>query len=141
MRPALAVVLMLCAVALIRAQPPKDPPAKDLPVETEPVKRYGVNGRIKAYPQDTPKAALKSTLAAIEKSDYSYLVAQLLDPKFVDETVIERAKEFEARARGSRNLARGSATSSLAQPQQNRGRRSRPARRECVPARGLREGP
>jgi hypothetical protein len=97
MRLAFAVVLVFGAAALISAQPPKGPPPKDtLPKDPDP--RYGVNPRVKAYPQDTPRAALKSTLTAIEKADYSYLVAQLLDPKFVDDAVAERAKLFEAGA-------------------------------------------
>jgi hypothetical protein len=97
MRSALAVVLVLGAVGLSGAQPPKEPPGKE-PLPTEPAPRYGVNARAKAYPQDTPKVALKSALAAIEKADYAYLVAQLLDPKFVDAAVLERAKQFEAGA-------------------------------------------
>jgi hypothetical protein len=96
MRPVFAVVLVLGFTVLSGAQPPKDPP-KDPPKE-EVGARYGVNARAKAYPQDTPKAALKSTLLALEKADYSYIVAQLLDPKFVDEAVLERAKQFEAGA-------------------------------------------
>jgi hypothetical protein len=95
MRSALAVVFLLGATALTGAQPV--PPARE-PGEVVLVKRYGVNPRIKAYPQDAPKVALKSALLAIEKADYPYLVAQLLEPKFVDETVRERAKQFEAGA-------------------------------------------
>jgi hypothetical protein len=95
MRPALAGVLLFGAAALSGAQPV--PPAKE-PGANDPVPRYGVNPRVKAYPQDTPKAALRSVLAAVEKVDYTYLAAQLLDPKFVDETVAKRAKQFEAGA-------------------------------------------
>src|SRR5688500_16678115 len=68
MRAAFAVVLVLGAAALTHAQPPREAP-KDAPP------RYGVNARAKAYPQETPKAALKSALLAVEKADYSYLVA------------------------------------------------------------------
>jgi hypothetical protein len=91
MRPALAVLITLGAGALGGAQPR---PGKE-PTPEELVPRYGVNARAKAFPQDTPKAALKSALAAVEKADYSYLVAQLLDPKFTDAAVDERAKRFE----------------------------------------------
>lgn len=97
MRLAFAVVLLLGAAAPTHAQPPKDPPPKD-PGSKDPEPRYGVNPRAKAYPQDTPKTALRSALSAIENADYTYLVAQLLDPKFVDEAVLERAKLFEAGA-------------------------------------------
>jgi hypothetical protein len=96
MRAAFAVVLSLGAAALIHAQPPKDPPVAVIPKDAPP--RYGVNPRAKAFPQDTPKAALKSALSAVEKADYSYLVAQLLDPKFVDAAVLNRAQGFVAAA-------------------------------------------
>jgi hypothetical protein len=83
MRPALAAVLVLSAFALAAAQPPK-------PVEP----RFGVKHRDKAYPQATPKAALKSAIDAIEAADFAYLVAHLLDPKFVDATVDDRQKQL-----------------------------------------------
>jgi hypothetical protein len=60
--------------------------------------RYGINPRVKSYPQDTPKAVLKSVVAAIENADYSYLVAQLLEPRFVDDGVADRGRPFEAGA-------------------------------------------
>lgn len=83
MRPALAAVLVLSAFALATAQPPK-------PVEP----RYGVKHRDKAYPQATPKDALKSAIGAIEDADFSYLVAHLLEPKFVDGAVADRQKQL-----------------------------------------------
>jgi hypothetical protein len=79
MRPALAAALVLSAFALAAAQPPK---------MVEP--RYGVKHRDKAYPQATPKAALKSALDAIDDADFAYLVAHLMEPKFVDTAVAER---------------------------------------------------
>lgn len=85
MRTAFATAILLGAAVLAHGQPPKDP---------EP--RYGVKARAKQYPQETPKAALKSALAAIEAGDYPYFVAQLLDPKFVDTAVTDRIKLFEA---------------------------------------------
>jgi hypothetical protein len=84
MRTAFAVILLLSSAALTDAQPPK---------ELQP--RYGVKVRLKQYPQNTPKATLKSAVAAIEESDYAYLVGQLLDPKFVDDAIAERIKIFE----------------------------------------------
>jgi hypothetical protein len=116
MRSAFAALVILGVAALTAAQPPKEapkeppkeppkeapkePPKKDVPKdESEPVKdlgpRYGVNPRVKAYPQATPKEALRSALLAIERVDYSYLAAQLLDPALVDKEVGERAKSFE----------------------------------------------
>jgi hypothetical protein len=83
MRPALAAVLVLSTFALVAAQPPK-------PVEP----RYGVKHRDKAYPQATPKAALKSALDAIDDADFAYLVAHLMDPKFVDGAVTDRQKQL-----------------------------------------------
>jgi hypothetical protein len=83
MRTAIAGVVLLGAVALTHAQPAKEP---------EP--RYGIKARVKQYKQGTPKEALKSTLAAIDAGDYPYLVSQLLDPKFVDEAVAERARDY-----------------------------------------------
>jgi hypothetical protein len=91
MRTAFAAAILLGAAALTHAQP-----NRGLPKGPEP--RYGVKARLKAYSQATPKEALKSAVAAIEDADYSYLVAQLLDPKFVDTAVAERAKLFEPRA-------------------------------------------
>jgi hypothetical protein len=87
MRAAFAVALLLGAGAMAAAQPPQDP---------QP--RYGVKPRVKAYPQGSPREALRSALAAADAADYPYLVAQLLDPKFVDAAVADRAKGFEASA-------------------------------------------
>jgi hypothetical protein len=84
MRAASAVALLLGLGALAAAQPAKGPES-----------RHGVKPRAKQYPQETPRAALRSALLAVEKGDYEYLVAQLLDPKFVDDAVSERAKLFE----------------------------------------------
>jgi hypothetical protein len=86
MRAAFAVVLLVGVGALAHAQP------------NEPEPRYGVKPRFKQYPQATPKEALRSALAAVEKGDYAYLAAHLLEPKFVEEAVVERARLFEAAA-------------------------------------------
>ncbi len=87
MRTAFAAVVLLGASALIHAQPPKDP---------DP--RYGVTARVKIYSQATPKATLKTALELIEAGEYPYFVAHVLDPKFVDEVVTDRAKTLEAAA-------------------------------------------
>jgi hypothetical protein len=112
MRTAFAALVLFGFVALTGAQPPKDPPPKDPKKDPEPKApakdpepdyvapkapepRYGVKPRLKQYPQDSPKVVLKAALAALDAGDYQYLVAQLLDPKFVDDGVTERAKLFE----------------------------------------------
>lgn len=92
MRTAFVVALLLGSVALAGAQPGKDPPPVAISKDPEP--RYNVRARTKQFPQGTPKEALKSVLAAVEQNDYAYLVAQLLDPKFVDAAATERAKDF-----------------------------------------------
>jgi hypothetical protein len=85
MRTALVAGVLLAACGLVAAQPAKEPEA-----------RYGVSAKPKLYPQGTPKEALKSAVGLIDKGDYAYLVAHLLDPKFVDQRVADRAKLFEA---------------------------------------------
>jgi hypothetical protein len=84
--------MLLCgSVALAQ-----DPKAPDLPKEIPP--RFGIPPKAKAYPQDTAKQALLSTIEAIEKGDLKYVLAHLLDPGFVELRVAERAKQFEAPA-------------------------------------------
>lgn len=105
MRLAFAALIMVGAAALISGQPPKDPPPKGAPPkggkddEYVPPKaaapRYGVNPRVKAFPQSTPKETLRSALEAIEKAEYAYLAAHLLDATVVDAAVAERARQFE----------------------------------------------
>jgi hypothetical protein len=77
-----ATVFLTLTTALCAQAPP------------EPQTRYGMKARLKQYPQETPKDTLKSVLTAIEGQDFSYLVAHLLDPKFVDDAVKERAQEL-----------------------------------------------
>lgn len=83
MRASLTVAVFLAITASLVAQPLQEPQA-----------RYGMKARLKQYPQETPKETLKSALAAINSQDFSYLVAHLLDPKFVDEAVRERTQEL-----------------------------------------------
>ncbi|QJW95243.1 hypothetical protein [Frigoriglobus tundricola] len=109
MRTLFAAAVLLGAAALVPAQPPKDPPKappKDAPKDPPPDRdadavpkdlgpKYGVKTRLKQYPQTTPKESLRSVLAAVEGADYTYIVAQLLDPKFVAAAVADRAKQLE----------------------------------------------
>ena len=112
MRCAFTAFVLLGAAALLSGQPPKDPP-KEAPKEApkaapkdddfspaakEAVTRYGVNPRVKAYPQLSPKDTLRSAVGAIDKSDYAYIAAHLMDPKYIDRIVAERGKSYEADA-------------------------------------------
>ena len=118
MRSACAALVLFGVSALLTAQPPKEPPKdpKGAPKEAlkddeivpakPPGPRYGVKPRIKAYPQGTPKEALRSALSAIDTSDYAYLTAHLLDPKFVDAVIAERARALEPDARAELARAR-----------------------------------
>ena len=57
--------------------------------------RYGIAAIPDAYPQTTAKDALGSATKAVEKGKFEYLTAHLLDPKFVDDRVNERAAFLE----------------------------------------------
>ncbi|MBM3980573.1 MAG: hypothetical protein FJ304_09855 [Planctomycetes bacterium] len=98
MRTALVGAVLLGAAALGGGQPPKekekekDPPPITFTKEPDP--RFGVRARVKQFPQGAPKEALKSALAALEARDFAYLAAHLLEPKFVDAAVTERARDY-----------------------------------------------
>jgi hypothetical protein len=62
----------------------------------EPEPRFGVQAKIKVYPQTTAKKALESAVEACDKGDYAYLIAHLLDPGFVELRITDRAKQYEA---------------------------------------------
>lgn len=108
MRSAFAALVLFGTTALlVSAQPPKEAPKgapKEVPKDEdyvapkEVLPRYGVNPRLKAYPQTSPKDVLRSAVAAIDKGDLAYLAAHLIDSKFVDAEVTERAKPLEAGA-------------------------------------------
>ncbi len=85
MRTALAGVVLFCTSALVHAQPAKDP---------DP--RYGITARPQLHAQNTPKNVLRTALDRIDAGDYSYFIAQVLDPKFTDQMVTDRATGFEA---------------------------------------------
>lgn len=63
--------------------------------ENKSTKRYGVEVELDFFPQDTPKNALESVLKAIERKRIAYLLAQLADPKFVDERVKSYGGNFD----------------------------------------------
>ena len=86
MRIAFALALLVGLATLARTQEP----APNLDV------RFGIPLKLKAYPQDTARKALASAIEACEKPDTAYLIAQLLDPGFVELRLADRAKQFEA---------------------------------------------
>lgn len=57
--------------------------------------RYGLIAAPEAYPQRTPREALLSAARAIERGKVDYLVAHVIDPKFVDARVAARARLIE----------------------------------------------
>lgn len=83
----LAVTALLAAVA-VAAQPPADPKA------AKSLRTYGVPLRLRVFPQETPQAAVRSVIEAVEKGETAYLVAHLLDPQFVDDRVEDRRKQL-----------------------------------------------
>ncbi len=83
-----AAVLTVWVAAAVSAQPP--------PKAVTEINRYGVPLKERLYPQTSPQEALRSVLLAVEKGDYVYLTAHLLDPAEVDQRVADRAKLYEA---------------------------------------------
>jgi hypothetical protein len=69
-------VLGLVVLSAGVAQQAKQPPA-----------RYDIEADLDNYPQSEPKAALESVLKAIDKKKIDYLLAQLSDPQWVDNSV------------------------------------------------------
>jgi hypothetical protein len=69
---------------------------------TEPAKRYGVEADLKTYPQGTPQETLASVLKAVEDKRVNYLVAQLANPKFVDQRLKETGGRFDDLVQGAR---------------------------------------
>jgi hypothetical protein len=87
-RPVLAAVALLATALLAAAQE-----APKVLIEIPP--RFGQPARLKTYPQGTAKDALRSAIEAAEKSEYTYLLAHLIDPQFVDNRLAERARQLE----------------------------------------------
>ena len=85
MRISLVLAILLGVTSLAVAQPEKRPPQP----------RFGVAPNLVGYPQVNVKDALNSAIRAIEREKYDYLAAHLLDAKFVDARVADRAKLLE----------------------------------------------
>jgi hypothetical protein len=87
-KPVLAAITLLVTALLATAQEgPK--------ITTDVPPRYGVPVRAKTFPQNTAKDALRSAIEAAEKNEYTYLLAHLMDPQFVDTRLADRAKQLE----------------------------------------------
>lgn len=84
MRKSLVIAVLLVAWPAT-AQEPSQPIAL----------RYGVLPAPEAYPQRTPREALLSAARAIERGKVDYLVAHIIDPRFVDARVAARARLIE----------------------------------------------
>ena len=78
-------VLLLTAVCLSPA----------LAQDDKPMPRHGVNPDLETYPQATPKETLASVLKAINAKRMDYLLAQLADPDFVDQSVKTADGKFD----------------------------------------------
>jgi hypothetical protein len=78
MRRALILLIGLLVVPAAWAEPAKD---------AKPAAPFGIEADPAAYPQATAKDALASVLKVIDNKRIDYLLAQLADPKFVDERV------------------------------------------------------
>jgi hypothetical protein len=89
MRLAFALVLVSGIAALADDEVPVI-----IPKDPEP--RFGVPAKLKVYPQTTAKKVLESAIEACDKGDYSYLLAHLLDPGFVELKLTDRARQMEA---------------------------------------------
>ncbi len=73
----LALGITLAVVSLCAAQ---DSPSL--------AKRYGFDVNLTYYPQKTPRDTLLSVAKAFDNKRVDYLLAQLADPRFVDEAVV-----------------------------------------------------
>ena len=86
MRISLVLAILFGATSLAVAQPEKTPPQP----------RFGMAPNLVGYPQANVKDALNSAIKAIEREKYDYLAAHLLDTKFIDARVTDRAKVLES---------------------------------------------
>jgi hypothetical protein len=91
MRWAVAVGLIVTGIALAQA-----------PKEDAQNRRYGIDANLRHFPQTTPKETLASALKAIDQNRVDYLVAQLLDPQWVDERVQRPGSSFDVVVRETR---------------------------------------
>ncbi len=101
---AAVVALGLAAAGLVSSPPVAGQPKVAEPEEIPP--RYGQTFRPKAFPQGSAREVVASAILAVEKNDFAYLAAHLLDPAFVDARV-------EAMSAGPSNPYRKAAEAEL----------------------------
>lgn len=89
MRRLLAFAGLVLVVSAVPAQPPAE-------VKIDP--RYGIPGNHRLFPQPDPKTALASAVKAAEAGRYDYLVAHLMDEKFIESRIDDRARQAEPAA-------------------------------------------
>jgi hypothetical protein len=87
------MVLALTAFAAAATTAATQPPAAD-PKAAKQLRTYGIPVRARVFPQDSPQAALRSVITAIEQNEFGYLTAHLIDPAFVDERIEDRRRQL-----------------------------------------------
>jgi hypothetical protein len=60
-----------------------------------PLERYQVDLDLRKFPQTSPEQALASVVQAVNTRNFTYLIAQLADPEYVDARVEEYRKELK----------------------------------------------
>lgn len=91
MRKSLILAVLFSAGAAVLAQPPAASPP---PLAT----RYGIAANLTTFPQKTASQAVTSAARAVEIGKVDYLAAHLIDPKFIDARVADRATLLEPQA-------------------------------------------
>ena len=76
MRSLVAALIVVLSTTSLLAQEAK-----------KPTRRYGIEPRLRDFPQTTPKDTLASVISAMEARNIDYLMAHLADPEYVDERV------------------------------------------------------
>jgi hypothetical protein len=89
MRRLFAFAGLAVLVSIAPAQPP---------AEVKVEARYGIPGNPRLFPQTEPKTVLASAIKAAEAGRYDYLVAHLMDEKFIEGRIDNRAKLIEPTA-------------------------------------------
>jgi hypothetical protein len=84
MRPLLSLLVASILTIPAVAQPPVPPPT-----------RYELAPQLQTFGQATPKETLASAIKVIEKERFDFLAAQLIEYKFIDSRVRDRAKPLE----------------------------------------------
>jgi hypothetical protein len=83
MRTILAFLIMAIATVGLHAQ------------DSKPGRRYGIEPDLKKNPQGTPREALASVVRAVESKQFDYLLAQLVDPPYIDQRVQDNGGHWD----------------------------------------------